>query len=277
MNHDQHQTCLPWHTCSKLLTILCLSLSSAYTAAADAELAKKLANPVADIINLPFQFNYDHSIGTTENIERYQINIQPVIPIKLNENWNVISRTILPVIYQQYEGLPIHDDWGTGDITQSFFFTPDPKMTSGVIIGFGPVMLFPTASEKLLGADQYGLGPTFVVAKQTQSGWTYGALANHVWDVHKKDGATGINNTFLQPFLNYTTASSVTWSLNTESNYDWNNDDYSIPVNLSVTKLIVLDKQPISVGGGIRYWAHDHDNSPKDFGVRLIASFIFPK
>lgn len=247
-----------------------------YAADQSSDLAKKLANPVADIINVPFQLNYDDNIGAAENIERYQLNIQPVIPIKLNDNWNVISRTVVPVIYQQYHNTGIEDDWGTGDITQSLFFTPDPKMTGGVIVGFGPVMLFPTASEKRLGPDQYGLGPTIVVAKQTK-GWTFGALANHIWAVEKKDGAEGINNTFLQPFLNYTTPTSVTYSLNTESNYDWNSDDYSIPINFNVTKLISLNKQPISVGGGVRYWAHDNDNSAKDFGIRLSASFIFPK
>lgn len=261
----------------KLLLLSTAIFTIQITSAADsADLAKQLANPVADIINVPFQLNYDDNIGAAENIERYQLNIQPVIPIKLNDNWNVISRTVLPVVYQQYHNTGIEDDWGTGDITQSFFFTPSPEMTGGVIVGFGPVMLFPTASEKLLGADQYGLGPTVVVAKQT-NGWTFGALANHIWDVRKKDGATGINNTFIQPFLNYTTPTSVTYSLNTESNYDWNTDDYSIPINLTATKLISLNKQPISVGGGIRYWAHDNDNSAKDFGVRLIASFIFPK
>jgi hypothetical protein len=263
---------------SKRFALLCAlsSLSISYCFAADADLAQKLANPVADIINLPFQLNYDQNIGASEDIERYQLNIQPVIPIKLNDQWNVISRTILPVVYQQYNDLPMSNDWGTGDLTQSFFFTPDPKMTGGVIVGFGPVLYLPTASEKTLGADQYGLGPTVVVAKQSQ-GWTYGALANHLWAVEKKHEATGINNTFLQPFLNYTTKNSVTWSLNTESTYDWNNDDYTIPVNLSVTKLLTLNQQPISIGGGVRYWAHDEDNSAKDFGVRLIASFVFPK
>ncbi len=252
-----------------------LSISSAY--AVDSDLAQKLANPVADIINVPFQLNYDEHLGAAENIERYQLNIQPVIPLKLNEDWNVISRTVLPVVYQQYHDVALRDDWGVGDLTQSFFFTPDPKMTGGVIVGFGPVLLLPIASEKTLGADQYGLGPTVVALKQTQSGWTYGALANHIWAVEKKHGDTGINNTFLQPFLNYTSATAVTYSLNSESNYDWNSNDYSIPINLTATKLITLHQQPISVGGGVRYWAHDNDNSAKDFGIRLIASFIFPK
>lgn len=254
----------------------CLGLSSTAFAEDASELAKKLSNPVADIINVPFQLNYDQNIGPTEGIERYQLNIQPVIPIKLNDDWNLISRTVLPVVVQGYDNDEKDNDWGVGDITQSFFFTPTPKGENGLIVGFGPVIYLPTASEKTLGPDQYGLGPTIVIAKQSQ-GWTYGALANHIWAVDKPDGAEGINNTFLQPFLNYTTPTSVTYSLNTESTYDWNTDDYTIPVNLTATKIIKIDKQLISVGGGLRYWAHDTESSAKDLGVRLSASFIFPK
>lgn len=256
--------------------LMLTAMQSSFAAEERAELAKKLANPVADIINLPFQLNYDRNIGAGDYIERYQLNIQPVIPIKLNDNWNVISRTVLPVVYQQYNDLPFSDDWGTGDLTQSFFFTPDPKMTGGLIVGFGPVLYLPTASQSMLGPDQYGLGPTAVIAKQS-GGWTYGALANHIWAVEKKHGDEGINNSFLQPFLNYTTPSSITWALNSESNYDWNSDEYSIPINLSVSKLVTLNKQPISFGAGLRYWAHDNESSAKEFGARLTASFIFPK
>lgn len=254
---------------------LCCIFSSTAQADDAAELAKKLSNPVADVINMPFQLNYDENIGAAENISRYQLNIQPVVPIKLNENWNVISRTVLPVIVQDYDGMNKDTDWGVGDITQSFFLTPTSG-PNGLIVGFGPVIYLPTASEKAFGPDQYGLGPTAVIAKQS-NGWTVGALANHLWAVEKKDGTEGINSTFLQPFINYTTPASVTYSLNTESTYDWNSNDYTIPVNLTATKIVKLDKQLISVGGGVRYWAHDTDASAKDFGVRLIASFIFPK
>lgn len=255
----------------------CLTCTQTSFATDDAaELAKKLSNPVADIINMPFQLNYDNNIGADKNTERYQLNIQPVIPIKLNDDWNVISRTVLPVIVQQYDGMDKSTDWGVGDITQSFFFTPTPKSPDDLIIGFGPVIYLPTASEKLFGPDQYALGPTAVIAKQSH-GWTFGALANHLWAVEKNDGAEGINSTFLQPFVNYTTPASVTYSINTESTYDWNTDDYTIPVNLTATKIVKIDKQLISIGGGFRYWIHDTDSSAKDFGVRLIASFIFPK
>ncbi len=117
------------HKVSYLFTVALLSTVSIEAFAADdaAELAKKLSNPVADIINMPFQLNYDNNIGAAENVERYQLNIQPVIPIKLNEDWNVISRTVLPVIVQQYDGMDKSTDWGVGDITQSFFLPQRQK------------------------------------------------------------------------------------------------------------------------------------------------------
>lgn len=259
-----------------VMSLIVLCLAGKAVAADKAELAKQLSNPVGDVVNVPFQLNYDQKIGALENIDRYQLNIQPVIPLQLNDSWNLISRTILPVIYQTYDGIAKDDDWGTGDLTQSFFLSPIPKSADDWIWGVGPVMLFPTASEKLLGADQYGLGPTAVLVKQNK-GLTFGALANHIWAVEHKDHVEGINNTLFQPFISYTLPSSTSIGLSSESTYDWNNEEAAIPVALTISKIIQIDKQLINVGAGVKYWIEDTDNSPKDFGIRLSASFIFPK
>lgn len=168
------------------------------------------------------------------------------------------------------------DDWGVGGIVQSFFFSPAKTSESGVTWGIGPVMLFPTASEKALGADQYGAGATFVVLKQSH-GWTVGALANHIWGVEHEDNAEAISSTFVQPFVSYTYPNSTTISFNTETTYDWNAEEATVPLNLSATKVVKLNGQLISVGGGVRYWADDAAGSPKGWGGRLVASFIFPK
>ena len=258
---------------------VCLSFCSLFAAtsyAADtADLAKQLSNPVAAMVSVPFQFNYDENIGANEDTERYQLNIQPVIPISLNEDWNLISRTVLPVVVQTY-GDAKDDDWGTGDTVQSLFLSPKEPGPGGIIWGFGPAMLLPTASEKTLGADQWGLGPTGVVLKQ-MNGWTFGALANHIWAVEHKDNAEGVSSTFVQPFLTYTFPSSLTIALNSESTYDWNGEDWTVPVNLSATKIINIKGQLISVGGGVRYWAEDTTGSAKDWGGRLQATLLFPK
>lgn len=138
-------------------------------------MAQQLSNPVANLVSVPFQLNDDENIGAAESIERYQLNIQPVIPIELNENWNLISRTVLPVNYQTYNDGGRDDDWGVGEIVQSLFFSPSKTSDSGITWGVVPAFLFPIASEKVLGADQYGAGPTFVVLKQSQ-GWTFGGI-----------------------------------------------------------------------------------------------------
>ncbi|MCJ8162065.1 transporter [Acinetobacter zhairhuonensis] len=259
---------------------LCLgfcSLLSVTSYAADtADLAKQLSNPIAAMVSMPFQFNYDENIGANEDIERYTLNIQPVIPMSLNEDWNIISRTVLPVTVQTYGDGARDDDWGTGDTVQSIFLSPKEPGPGGLIWGFGPAMLLPTASEKTLGADQWGLGPTGVVLKQVDS-WTFGLLANHIWAVDHKDNAEGISSSFIQPFMSYTYPSSLTLSLNSETTYDWNSEDATIPINFTATKIVNFNGQLISLGGGIRYWAEDTTGSAKDWGGRLIASFIFPK
>ena len=266
-----------------IIPSLLFSLSSVVYADDKAELAKKLTNPLADIVNMPFQLNYDQNIGAEEYMDRYQLNIQPVIPIKLNDHWNLISRTIVPVVYQTYQDtpVPVQDDWGIGDITQSLFFSPAQKHPDDWMIGVGPAMLISTASlsskaEETISSDQFALGPTAVVVKQ-KNGWTIGALANHLWSVRHDDDVEGISNTFLQPFLAYTTPKSWTYMLSSEATYDWNIKEASTPIIFNVSKIINIDKQLINVGAGVKYWADDTNNSPKDFGFRLTAAFIFPK
>lgn len=243
----------------------------------DAELAKKALNPIADLVSLPLQLNYDQNIGADDDGTRYTLNIQPVIPIHLDEKWNMISRTILPVIDQQNtrpggDG----DASGIGDITQSLFFSPIQPTSEGWIWGVGPVFLIPTASNDLLGSEKWGLGPTAVALKQAH-GWTYGGLANHIWSVAGNDDRADISSTFLQPFLSYTTKTYTTLGINTESSYDWKNEQWSVPINLMVTQLLKVHGQPISLQFGIRHWADSAPNGPEGTGFRFSLTFLFPK
>lgn len=246
----------------------------------DAEaLAKKLSNPVAALISVPFQFNRDDNIGPLEDGERTFLNFQPVVPITLNEDWNVISRTIVPITFEQDEIFPgAGDQSGLGDIVQSFFFSPKEPTAGGLIWGVGPVVLVPTASDDLLGADQWALGPTVVGLKQAGQ-WTYGLLANHLWGVHQKgqNDRSDVNATFVQPFVSYTTPTAWTYALNTEATYDWNRTDWGVPVNAVVSKLLRVGKLPMSVGFGLRYWVEEAEGGPEDLGLRLILTPLFPK
>lgn len=240
------------------------------------ELAKKLANPVASLISVPFQFNYDSDIGPNDSGDRSVLNIQPVIPIALNDDWNIISRTILPVVSQD-DILPgAGTQTGLGDVVQSVFVSPKQPTESGWIWGAGPVLLLPTATDDLLGADKWGLGPTAVALKQNGP-WTYGALANHIWSVAGDDDRSDISATFIQPFLSYTTKRAVTITASTEATYDWKSEQWAVPFLATVAKVTKIGGQLVSVGGGVRYWAESTDGGPEGFGVRIVFTLLFPK
>jgi hypothetical protein len=246
-------------------------------------LAKKLANPVASLISVPLQNNFDFGGGYKDDGFRYTLNVQPVVPITLNKDWNLISRTILPIVYQKdilapditpTDVDPNDDQFGLGDTVQSLFLSPS---ASDPIWGIGPVFLLPTSTHEALGTEKWGIGPTAVVLKQTGP-WTYGMLANHIWSVAGKSDRSDVNATFVQPFLNYTTKQAWTYTLNTESTRNWeaNEDEWTVPLNATVTKVLKLGGQLVSVGGGARYYVTGPDTAP-DWGLRVILTFLFPK
>lgn len=237
------------------------------------ELAKKLNNPVASLISVPMQSNFDFGMGTGSGW-RYTLNLQPVIPIALTPEWNLISRTILPIIHQGNVTGPNTSQTGLGDTVQSFFLSPNKS--EPFIWGVGPVALLPTATDAALGAQKWGVGPTALVIKQ-KKGWTYGLLANHIWSVAGKANRAELNATFLQPILSYTTKQAWTYAINTESTYDWNSGSWSIPINPSVSKLVRFGKQPMSFGGGLRCWVTTPTGGPEGCGLRIVVTALFPK
>ena len=239
----------------------------------DEHLAKQLVNPVAPLVSVPFQFNWDHNIGPTRDGRKFYLNFQPVIPIKVSDDLNVVSRTIVPIVDQHVSFLGDGSQSGIGDITQSFFFTPRPK-PGGIIWGVGPVVLIPSDTD-FISAKKWGLGPTAVVLKQERT-WTYGALANHIWSVGGS-GPQDLSNTLLQPFLNYTTKDAWTFGINTESVYDWKQSRWTMPINATVAKLTSIGTQRVSIGGGLRYYADSPETGSHGWGVRFVVTFVFPK
>jgi hypothetical protein len=204
------------------------------------------------------------------------MNVQPVVPITLNEDWNVISRTILPIVSQSDVFPGAGSQSGIGDIVQSVFFSPKEPTAGGWIWGAGPVLLMPTGSDDLLTTDKWAAGPTAVLLRQ-QGPWTYGGLANHLWSFAGSDDRTDVDATFLQPFASYTTPTAWSFTLNTESTYDWEAEQWSVPVNVIVTKVTKVGGQLISVGGGLRYWADSPDSGPEGLGYRLVFTLLFPR
>ena len=244
--------------------------------ASEASLAMQLSNPVAALISVPMQLNYDQDIGPADDGDRWQLNVQPVIPFGLNDDWNLISRTILPLVHQSDIFPGAGSQTGTGDIVQSLFFSPKAPTASGWIWGAGPVLLLPTGSNDLLTTDKWGVGPTAVVLKQS-NGWTRGLLANHIGSFAGDGDRADVNATFLQPFLTYTTPTQWTFAVNTESTYDWENEQWSVPVNANVSRLMRFGNQMVSLGGGVRYWFDSPDSGPEGFGFRMTLTLLFPR
>lgn len=238
-----------------------------------AELAKKLQNPIASLISVPIQNNFDFGAGPKGDGFQYRVNIQPVIPFSLTQDWNLITRTILPVVSQE-NIFGTSSQSGLADTTESLFFSPKKPTSGGWIWGAGPVFQIPTATDDLLGEEKWGAGPTAVVLRQDH-GWTYGALVNHVWSFAGESDRADVDRTFLQPFVSYTTKTSTTFALNTESTYDWKRSQWTVPLNFQVQQLVKFGKQPVAFQLGYRYYAEKPTGGP-DWGLRFTVTFLFP-
>jgi hypothetical protein len=233
------------------------------------EMAKQLSNPIASLISVPFQYNFARAYGD----DGYQnlLNIQPVLPISISDDWNLISRTILPII-QQKDVQPGNTQFGLGDTFQSLFFSPKAVGPSGLIWGVGPAALIPTGTDGI-GADTWAFGPTFVVLKQ-QGPWTYGALANQLWDT---GGSADISSLFVQPFLSKGIGKGRTISLNTETTYNWKNKEWQIPVNLAYSKVSRLGHQLVSNQIGVKVFLKTPYGYGPDWGLRYVFTLLFPR
>ncbi len=157
-----------------LIAFLLLMVVPSWAAEDSTELAKKTQNPVADLISVPLQNNFNFGMGP-KNVTQYVLNVQPVIPFKLSEDWNLITRTILPIINQPSIASGVESAFGLGDLNPSFFLSPGKP--GALIWGVGPTFTLPTATDNLLGSGKWSMGPT-AVALTIQGPWVLGALAN---------------------------------------------------------------------------------------------------
>jgi len=253
------------------VAVIVLLTSGIATNADESDLAKSSDNPLATVITVPFQFNYNQGFGTADG-DQWLLNVQPIVPISLNENWGLVSRTIIPVKYQTDIFGKSGTQFGLGDTTESLWFIPKQSKPFGLTWGFGPVIHLPTATDPLLGAGKWGAGPT--VAAVIQKGpWTIGGLANHVWSF----GGNEINLTYLQPFVNYGSPSGWIFGLNTESTYDWNTNKWSIPINATVSKLVTLSDRRVLLRAGAGYHAAGSTGGDTDWRGRFTMTLFFPQ
>jgi hypothetical protein len=229
---------------------LTLAVESPDEAAEADKLAKELANPIASLISVPFQANEDWGYGPTGNGYKFTLNIQPVVPISISKDWNLIIRTIFPIVSQHdlfyFANLPKNSPLqpqnrsqdGLSDTTQSFFLSPKNPGPFGLVWGIGPAFLYPTGTHPLLDTGTFSIGPTFVVLKQAGP-WTIGALMNQLWSVVISEDRSSLSQMFVQPFIAYTTKTHTTFTVSSESTANWEatSDDgkWTVPVIFQIS------------------------------------------
>lgn len=238
------------------------------------DLAQNAVNPLTTTITVPIQFEYNENIGIDDEGTRSTVFVQPIIPFEISEDWNLITRTIVPFMKQDDIFPGAGSQSGIGDISESLFFSPD-YLVGGWTVGFGPYLQFDTATDDYLGFEEHGVGASFI-ALQVDGPLLYGFLANQVYSVEGHVGGT-YSNTFIQPFVDYTTDGGLTWELTSESNYNWNTEEWSVPVTLTASQFFMIGEQPILIGGGVKYWLESTESDPEGISLNLNLYLLFPK
>ncbi len=238
------------------------------------DLAQTAQNPVANVISLPFQNNTNFHFGPLEKTQNI-MNIQPVIPFSLGKNWNLITRTILPLISQP--ALFSGDDrtFGLGDTVFTGFLSP--ANPGRIIWGAGPVLLLPSATDEKLGTEQWGAGPS-AVALTSSGPWLFGVLGNHIWSFAGESDRSDVNTTLIQPFINYnfpggwflTSSPIITANWEADSSQTW-----TVPLGGGGGRLFFIGRQPVNVSAQAFYNAEKPDFGA-DWSVRLSVQFLFP-
>jgi hypothetical protein len=245
----------------------------AHPPGSDADIAQQLQNPIASLISVPLQNNFDFGAGPRDNGFGYTMNFQPVVPFRLSDDWTLITRTIVPFIHQE-RYTPDHET-GLGDTTQSFFFSPRSGVP-GLTWGVGPAVLWPTATRPAFQSRQWGLGPTGIVV-QAGGPWTVGLLANHLWgvaDSASRQGRPDLNQTFLQPFVSHNFKNGFAVTATLESSYDWTGKQWTLPLGAGISQLVKIGPMPVNLVAQARYWLDGPDNAP-EWGLRFAAVLVF--
>jgi len=267
---------LPVALCASLITVAAFAADSVPVTTAPAPasnaaaLAEKLQNPVADLVSLQFQNNFNFNVGRN-NGTLYLLNIQPVIPLHITPEWNYIVRPVLPFISTSNVYRPGYVS-GLGDLELETFISPAKPGPFGLIWGIGPTSIMPTATQKILGGDVLTLGPSAVALVQ-KSGWTVGMLATQNWRVA---GPGDYNASYFQPFITHTFKTATSISIDSESTYDWLSEDWTISFNNTYSQVIKIGKIPVQIGLALQYYAQ----SPvpgQQWGFRVNITPLLPE
>jgi hypothetical protein len=265
-----------WMVCAVLAVSLVMT-APARAELSEEDLAKLAQNPVGNLISVPFQNNTNLNFGPEKGTQNV-LNIQPVIPISVSEDWNIITRTILPVISMPALGPDIGSKNGIGDTVLTAFLSP--ANPGHWIWGAGPVVQIPTDSNAELGNKNWGLGPSFVLLHlEHDDPWVYGALVNNIWSLTSNQTGGSYNNGLIQPFVNYNFEGGVYLTSAPILTVNWKADSgqrWTVPLGGGVGKIFHFGKLPVNTQLSAYY------NVVKpDFGanwqIRAQVQLMFPK
>ena len=236
-------------------------------------MAEEVANPLTDISYFPIRGNFDRDVGPLDG-KLTTINLQPLTSFKLNENWNILSRTIVPYVFEDDVLAERSSKSGLGDITQSFFLSPKKTSEEAWSWGVGPIVSLPTATEDEFGVDHFAAGPTAVAVKETGP-WTFGGLVSYAHSIDRDSGDPKVDAFFVQPFVDYTTDKALLIELTTESTFDGEEDEWSIPLELTANQFFEVGHVVMAVGGGPVYWVESPDSGPEGWGANVSVYFFW--
>ena len=255
--------------------VLALVAVSAAQPASEEDLAKETQNPVSDLISVPFESNFNFGVGPNDDLQ-YILYVQPVVPFRLSKDWNLITRTIIPLIDQPELGPGVGDVFGLGDIQLSLFLSP--AKSGALIWGIGPIFQFPTATDDALGSDKWSAGPT-AAALTIRGPWVAGAVVNHLWSFAGDDDRADVNQTLIQPIVNYNLPGG--WFLTSvpliTANWEKDGDDrWTVPIGIGVGKVHRFGTQPVSLQLTPYYNVVRPDDAAK-WTLQFRINLLFPK
>ena len=263
-----------------LAALVVASVACAWAQTSDDEgsseaLAKATQNPVASLISVPFQNNTNFAAGPYGRVQNV-LNVQPVIPTQLSENWNLITRIIIPVIYQPMIATPSLGTNGFGDVNPTFFFSP--AKVGKLIWGFGPTFSLRTETNSALGNGKWGAGPSLVALVQPKE-WTIGALANNIWSFTGDANRPTVKAFLLQYFVNYnfkrgwyvTSSPILTASWSAPDGNQW-----VVPFGGGFGRIFRLGKQPVN-GSLTAYYSSVRPDFYPAWSVRFQIALLYPK
>jgi hypothetical protein len=262
------------------LSMLCVFVPLCHSASADGEdspeIAKQAQNPIASMISVPFQNNATFGVGEKSDVQD-SLLIEPVIPFRLTSDWNLITRTIVPVIEQPTLAPGLGNVSGLGDVQLSLYMSP-VKPFGEMIWGLGPSFSFATASDRSLGTgkDSAGLSTALLTI---QGPWLVGVLITDVASIGGQDDRQNVHQFLMQPFVDYNFSHGWYLASSPIVTANWratSGNKWTVPVGGGGGKILHIGRQAVNA----YIQAFDDVVRPHEGGtwtLRLQVQLLFPK